>query len=201
VIAALKTITAPDGVWMAWGNHDLGFYIKSDANLTPRENFAAMSEKVRGVGWSILSDASTYIRRGGDSIALTGVDYPTMRLNGHNSELGGADLESAFRGVEGDPFNVVLSHTPLLWDDITARGRGDLTLAGHVHAMQTKLRLGKKTWSPALYIYPEWSGQYVITKCGKKSTLYVNDGIGCVGYPMRIGARGEITVITLKRCE
>ena len=32
-------------------------------------------------------------------------------------------------------------------------------------------------------------------------TLYINDGIGYVAYPMRIGARPEITLITLKRCE
>ena len=32
------------------------------------------------------------------------------------------------------------------------------------------------------------------------STLYINDGIGSVGYPMRIGARPEITLITLRRC-
>jgi predicted MPP superfamily phosphohydrolase len=202
VMNILSRIDAPDGVWSVWGNHDLGFYIKEGAALTPRENFAALSEKVREMGWRTLSDRSAWIRRGGDSLLLTGIDYPTTRLNGHNNELGGADLDTAFGLVgETDPFNVVLSHTPTLWDDITARGRGDLTLSGHVHAMQTKLRILGRVWSPAQYLYEEWSGEYTGGVNGKKVVLYINDGIGCVGYPMRIGARGEITILTLKRCE
>jgi predicted MPP superfamily phosphohydrolase len=66
--------------------------------------------------------------------------------------------------------------------------------------MQTKLGLFRWFWSPAKYMYKEWSGKY-FSESGTKNELYINDGIGCVGYPMRIGARGEITVITFKRCE
>ncbi len=201
VMETLSRIEAPDGVWSVWGNHDLGFYLKKGAKITPRENLEALSTKVRGMGWRILSDRSVWIRRGADSLLLTGIDYPTTRLNGHNNELGGADLDTAFAGVEGDPFNIVLSHTPTLWDEITARYRGDATLSGHVHAMQTKLRFCGRVWSPAKYMYEQWSGGYTAKKDCKKVFLYVNDGIGCVGYPMRMGVRGEITVITLKRCE
>ncbi|MDR2883359.1 MAG: metallophosphoesterase [Alistipes sp.] len=206
LVAILGTIDAPDGVWGAWGNHDLGFYIRPGSGLTPEENFARLTEKIEATGWGMLSDRSTWIRRGGDSILLTGLDYPhDRRLNSHNETLAGADIGAAFERVEGDPFNVVLAHTPRLWGQIVERGRGDVVLSGHVHAMQTKLRLLRREWSPAQYMYDEWSGKY--TSGGeqnggqKNSMLYVNDGIGCVGYPMRIGARGEITVITLKRCE
>jgi predicted MPP superfamily phosphohydrolase len=202
VIKALAAITAPDGVRMAWGNHDLGFYIRPGSSLTYQANFEAMSEKIGVIGWEILSDRSTYLYRGADSIALTGVDYPRdTALNSHNQSLAGVDISAAFAGVGSEVFNVVLAHTPRLWSRIVEGGGGDLTLSGHVHAMQTKVRLGRKTWSPARYMYREWSGRYNGTKCGKNSVLYINDGIGCVGYPMRIGARGEITVITLKRCE
>ncbi len=202
IMEILSRLDAPGGVWSVWGNHDLGFYIKDGAALTPKENFAALSEKVRDMGWRTLSDRSTWIHRGGDSLLLTGIDYPTTRLNGHNNELGGADLDTAFgMAAETDPFNVVLAHTPMLWDGITARGGGDVTLSGHVHAMQTKLRLFGRVWSPAQYMYKEWSGKYLGEGSEKKTVLYINDGIGCVGYPMRIGASGEITIITLKRCE
>ncbi len=206
LIAILGRLDAPDGVWGAWGNHDLGFYIRGGSGLSPEENFERLSAKVREIGWQILSDRSTWIGRGGDSILLTGLDYPhDRRLNANNETLAGADLGAAFAHIEGDPFNVVLAHTPRLWGQITEQGRGDVVLSGHVHAMQTKLRLFGREWSPAQYMYTEWSGKY--TSGGeqngeqKNSMLYVNDGTGCVGYPMRIGARGEITVITLRRCE
>jgi predicted MPP superfamily phosphohydrolase len=199
--AILSRIEAPDGVWSVWGNHDLGFYLKRGAELTPEQNLAALAGKVRGMGWQTLSDSSVWIHRGGDSLLLTGIKYPLAPHNGHNSDLGGVDLDAAFEGTTGSPFNVVLSHTPILWDEITDRDRGDVTLSGHVHAMQTKLRLGAKEWSPAQFMYKEWSGSYFVEKYSKKMLLYINDGIGCVGYPMRIGANGEVTVITLKRCE
>ena len=64
--------------------------------------------------------------------------------------------------------------------------------------MQCKLRLGKgRSLSPARLIYPRWSGRYD----EGRHTLYITDGIGYVAYPMRIGARPELTLITLKRCE
>jgi predicted MPP superfamily phosphohydrolase len=197
----LSRLEAPDGVWSVWGNHDLGFYIRKDSGLTPAQNLDALSEKVQKMGWQTLSDSSVWIRRGSDSLLLTGIKYPLAPHNGHNSELGGVDLDAAFESTDGASFNVVLSHTPILWDEITDRDRGDVTLSGHVHAMQTKLKLGCKEWSPAKFMYEEWSGSYFVEKYSKKMLLYINDGIGCVGYPMRIGANGEVTIITLKRCE
>ena len=51
------------------------------------------------------------------------------------------------------------------------------------------------SFSPAALMYDEWSGLYERLK-GK---LYINDGIGCVGFMARIGARPEITHITLRK--
>ncbi len=199
---AFGRIGARDGVWSVWGNHDLGFYMRKDSRFTPESNLAALEQKLFMMGWGMLSDRSVWIRRGGDSLLLTGLDYPhDRRLNSNNSTLAGVDIPAAYESVEGDPFNVVLAHTPRLWDDILASGRGDLTLSGHVHSMQTKLSVGDWRWSPAQYMYDRWSGKYTSGGDEKNRVLWVNDGIGCVGYPMRIGARGEITVITLKRCE
>ncbi|MBQ2393536.1 MAG: metallophosphoesterase, partial [Alistipes sp.] len=78
-------------------------------------------------------------------------------------------------------------------------GYGDLTLSGHTHAMQIKLPLGKRCrgLSPARIIYPRWSGRY--DQDGH--TLYIGDGVGYIGYPMRIGAHPEITLITLRQCK
>ena len=75
-------------------------------------------------------------------------------------------------------------------------GYGDLTLAGHVHSMQLKIRPWGRGWSPAKWIYKHWSGRYDTGR----HTLYVNDGTGYVAYPMRLGAWPEVTLFTLKRC-
>lgn len=190
----LRHAGAPDGVWSVWGNHDLGFYIREGSELTPEANMAQLQAKIDSLGWHTLSDRSEWIHRGADSILISGLDYPhDPMLNSHNARLAGVDISAVYHGIADGPFNVVLSHTPKMWDEIRDQGRGDLVLSGHVHAMQMKVG----GWSPARFMYPHWSGKY--SEPG--SVLYVNDGIGSVGYPMRIGVRGEITVITLRRCE
>lgn len=209
IIEALAGIEAPDGVFSAWGNHDLGFYITGADSVDLRENFVELGRKVAATGWRVLPDESVWIRRetgetsgAADSILLSGVNYPRWgHHNGSNSVLAGADLVKTFAGVAGDPYSIVLAHTPDQWEEVTATGHGDLTLSGHVHAMQMKLSLFGLVFSPAQWVYDHWSGAYTRTDetSGVEKMLYVNDGTGCVGYPMRIGARPQITLFTLKR--
>ena len=61
--------------------------------------------------------------------------------------------------------------------------------------MQFQLHLFGRRLSPAQWLYDRWSGRYD----SPGSTLYINDGIGYVGYPMRLGAYPEITLFTLTR--
>jgi predicted MPP superfamily phosphohydrolase len=49
-----------------------------------------------------------------------------------------------------------------------------------------------------MFLYNEWSGLY---KRNNNDYLYINDGIGCVGFFMRIGAKPEVTVIELRHKE
>lgn len=97
--------------------------------------------------------------------------------------------------VTAELFNVTVSHLPQLRHNIADLGYGDLILAGHVHSMQIKMRIGKRRFSPAQWFYDEWSGLY--DNDGHR--LYINDGIGYVGFPMRLGAYPEVTLFVLER--
>ncbi len=194
----LAGIDAPCGVYSVLGNHDLGFYIKDTLALPVEENVRRLAEVQHSIGWRLLCDSSVYVRAGGDSILITGLGFPQQaRLHGHNSTLAGTDIDSVYASVDSTAFNLVLSHAPQLWNALCKIRRGDLTLSGHVHAMQMKLRLLGRYFSPAQAVYEQWSGLY---RCEDRF-LYVNDGLGCVMYPMRIGARPEVTLIELRRCE
>ena len=149
--------------------------------------------------WRLLQDSTCYLRRGADSIALSGITFdPALRDLRHDSNLPPCNTADTYRGVPPELFDITLVHLPQLWGQVLGAGRGDLTLAGHTHAMQLRLRLGTgRGWSPARLLYREWAGRY--ERDGR--TLYINEGVGYVGYPMRIGATPEITLITLKRCK
>jgi predicted MPP superfamily phosphohydrolase len=197
--AVLSQIKARDEVVSVYGNHDLGFYIKDSLALPPAENVARLGEIFAGMGWHTLRDQTMYVHRGADSIAVSGINFPhDGHLNGHNSDLAGIDLVKTFEGVPPDIYSVMVSHAPQMWEQIIGEGRGDLTLSGHVHAMQVKINLLGWEWSPAQLLYKEWSGLY---RNSDNKSLYINDGIGYVGYPMRVGAPSQITLITLRRCE
>lgn len=194
----LQGIKAP--VVSILGNHDLGTYIRDTIALPAEISEQRLIEQQQQMGWMLLQDSTRYLHRGADSISLTGLSFHrAQREDRHKHDLPMTEEGAkAYHTVPDSLYNITLVHIPQWWEQILALGYGDLTLAGHTHAMQLKLRLGKcRGWSPAAWLYERWSGRYDLNG----STLYINDGIGYVGYPMRIGARPEITLYTLKRCE
>ena len=192
----LKRIKAP--VWSVTGNHDTGTYIKDTITWPIADEGRRVVERQRAMGWQVLVDTTVYLRRGGDSISLTGISFdPALRERRHDRHLPADNLPEIYAGVPASLYNITLVHVPQLWELVTAAGYGDLTLSGHVHAMQMRFRPWGRGWSPAAWLYSHWSGRYD----EGRHTLYVNDGTGYVAYPMRLGAWPEVTLFTLKRCE
>ena len=192
----LAEIRSHSGVVSVLGNHDKGFYIFDTVRVSPHQSVEELSRAQRQLGWTLLVDSAAYIVRGRDSIAVAGVDYVRGGYGADDADNRlDASLDRACGGIADSTFCLLVSHSPQVWNRAVERGYGDLTLSGHVHAMQMKLRLGQRVWSFAQLLYPEWSGLY--ERDGR--SLYINDGIGCVMFPMRIGARPEVTLITLCR--
>ncbi|MDE6377337.1 MAG: hypothetical protein K2K72_01175 [Duncaniella sp.] len=93
-------------------------------------------------------------------------------------------------------FKILLSHNPAHWRDSISGNANEnipLTLSGHTHAMQIEVA----GVSPAAMRYKEWGGMY--TDPDSTHNLCVNIGAGTVGFPARIGATPEITLIELRK--
>ena len=195
-MALLQRIEGP--VWSVTGNHDVGTYIRDSIRFPARDEAQRVVERQRAMGWCVLEDTTVYLHRGADSISLTGISFdPALRERRHDRHLPADNLPEIYAGIPSSLYNITLVHVPQLWELVTAAGYGDVTLSGHVHAMQFKIRPWGRGWSPAVWIYDHWSGRYD----EGRHTLYVNDGTGYVAYPMRLGAWPEVTLFTLKRCE
>lgn len=194
----LGGLRAPFGVVSVTGNHDTGTYIDNGTDSLELATIAQVIARERAMGWNVLDDTTTLLHRGGDSISLSGISFDRSLGHGrHERALPVENIEAVYGTTPDSLYNITAVHIPQLWPQVTAAGYGDLTLAGHVHAMQMKFSLFGRVFSPAQWLYTRWSGRYD----EGASTLYINDGIGCVGYPMRLGAYPEITLITLRRCE
>ncbi|MBQ7856557.1 MAG: metallophosphoesterase family protein [Alistipes sp.] len=198
IVERLSRLRGRDGTVAILGNHDTGTYI-FDTLSTPRHaNIERVCEGMRRAGWRTLRDSTEYLRRGCDSIAITGIDYTEeLLLYKHSFDTPqGFDPAPIFEGVEPSLFNITLSHLPQLWHPLCEGGFSDLTLSGHVHATQIKAECGKIRLSPAMLMYREWSGLY----SAPQGSLYITDGIGYVGFYGRFGANPEVTLIEL-RCK
>lgn len=195
IMTLFSRLNARDGVFMVFGNHDTGAYMKNSTEVSRMLNMDSLEQKMQRAGWVVLRDSTVYIHKGGDSISITGIDYGEELLKYKHSldAVNCVDFARIYNNVSDSVFNITVSHLPQLWHSISDRGYSDLVLSGHIHAMQMKLF----SFSPAQFMYKEWSGLYE----NEKGKLYINDGIGCVGYLARIGARPEITVIELHRRE
>ena len=195
----LGKIEAHDGVVAVLGNHDTGVYFRDTVALPIEENTRLISERIEKMGWRVIDDKTQFIVRGEDSLTLTGIGLSRELLeHRHSADVADElDLRHLYKGVPRDKYNITVSHMPQLWRKISALGYGDLVLSGHVHAMQMKGHIGSFSFSPAQLMYNEWSGLYT----ERNSNLYITDGIGSVGFHLRIGAPPEITELTLRRAD
>lgn len=185
--AIYKQLKAKDGVYSIMGNHDYGSYIHWNSKEEEQANIDSLQLKEGSFGWEMLNNENKIIYHQGDSIALIGVENC-----GERRFPGRGNLKDAVKGVEGIPFKILLTHNPKHWrEEVIPTTDIELSLSGHTHAWQISVA----GYSPAVFMYPEWQGMY---SEGKQS-LYVNVGLGIIGFPMRIGAWPEITVITLRK--
>ncbi len=195
--SCLASLSAPDGVMSIMGNHDYALYQRG---LTPgqrSEDVRKLQRRQRDMGWQLLLNDHRIIRRGGDSIAVVGVenDGEAPRFPSYGN------LPKAMSGIGDGTFTVLLSHDPTHWRrKVIPDTDIELTLSGHTHAGQFKV-FG---WSPVSWVYQEWSGRYGNEKTDKtgmsvRQTLVVSEGVGCVPVPFRVGAWPEVNVITLRK--
>lgn len=182
-------IQAPGGKFSILGNHDYGDYSAWPSLREKQENLQNVITGHAKLGFRILLNEHVAVHRGGDSIIVAGVEnwgLPPFPQRG--------DLARAFEGAGAGSFSILLSHDPSHWDaQVKTSPWADLTLSGHTHGFQYGIDKFGIKWSPVKYKYPKWSGLY--TENGKY--LYVNVGLGVVGFPGRVGMRPEITLFTL----
>lgn len=157
-----------------------------------------MIARQRAMGWNVLEDTTVYLRRGGDSISLTGLSFdPALRHMRHDPDLPPADLSGAYRGVPDSLYNITAVHIPQLWGQIADAGYGDLTLAGHVHSMQMKLRLLGRAFPRRTALSTRWSGRYD----RRRAYALYQRRHGIRGFSRCAGRLSRNTLITLRRCE
>ena len=170
VAETLAKLRSPMGTFACLGNHDHW----TDATL--------VTELFRGEGITMLVNEGLRLGSGdGSSFWLGGVD---------DHMVGQTDLAAALKGSYPDEVKILLAHNPVIFRQSVKR-RVDLTLSGHTHGGQIKLRdkekhiIRRRKLSSGLHER-------------NSAQIYITRGIGTVVLPVRYQCPPEISLLTLR---
>lgn len=172
VAAVLGSLKAKYGVHACLGNHDHW----TDAEL--------VTHLFRGEGINVLVNEGFRLAARGASFWLAGVD---------DYMVGKTDVAAALRGSFPDEMKLLLAHNPLIFRE-SVRAGIDLTLSGHTHGGQIKIRDEEKRILPRRKLKAGLHAR-------KNSQVYITRGIGTVVVPMRYQCPPEISLLELKAAE
>ena len=191
-IAIFSQLKAKEGKYAVLGNHDYGDYMKWNNKQDKIDNFEAVKEIHKKIGFDLLLDEHRYLEKDGQKIALLGVE------NWGKGFKEKGDLAKASAGVQKEDFKILMSHDPSHWEHKIKKDdfNYQLTLSGHTHGLQMGIEIpGWLKWSPSQFVYKQWAGLY--EEFGR--FINVNRGFGYHAFPGRVGIWPEITVIELKK--
>jgi predicted MPP superfamily phosphohydrolase len=171
LVAPLRRLRAPDGVFAVLGNHD------------HKTNPQVVRRALAASGVVELHNTVRTLRRHEATLHICGVDSALEGVTG---------LDGVLEGLPEEGAAVLLAHEPDFADASAATGRFDLQLSGHSHGGQVSVPVLRSMALPRLSRrYPV--GLY---RMGGMC-LYTNRGLG--SHPrLRFGCRPEITIFTLR---
>ena len=188
----LKRLSENHTVLCTLGNHDYGEYSSWDSDVEKEKNMLDLYDFYQRIGWKLLNNENFVIEKNAEKLAIVGVENWGDKLRFPKR----GNPAVALQGLEPDVPKILLSHDPSHWTSVILPEfpQFPLTLAGHTHGAQFGIETSKLKWSPVQYIYKLWAGLYE----QNGQYLYVNRGIGHIGYPGRIGILPEITLLRLQ---
>lgn len=185
----LQQLSARFGKFAIQGNHDYGDYSSWPDSTEKVNNLEQIRQAMTNAGFRLLLNESEKVLAKDTSFTVIGVENW-----GHPPFPQYADLISAMKNVPQNTFKILLTHDPAHWQSVIVPETDiDLTLSGHTHGAQFGLKIAGIEFSPMYFIQKHWGGMYEL----EHQKLYVNRGLGTIGFPGRIDMRPEITVLTL----
>ncbi len=173
-VAALGRLRARSGVFFVTGNHEY-FH-----------DLPGWLEALKTCGMRVLRNERVTVSRGGAALEVAGVDdHDGGRvMPGH-----GPDVARALADRPEDRPVLLLAHQPRVADEAAKHG-ADLVLTGHTHGGQIM------PWGALVKLQqPYVRGLH---RHMDRSWIYVSEGTGFWGPPMRVGSASEITLLTLE---
>ena len=184
-VMPLKQLQATRGIYYITGNHE--YY------CNPQKLKKFVSQEL---GWNVLSNSHAIVECDGFSINLMGLEDRSWLAQNRIAKGDDVRLELASAGLRPSEIennlNVLLAHQPKDTRLLKNYPWIDVQISGHTH--------GGQLWPLYLFVHSDQTynrGLYSIE--GTRTQLYVNQGTGFWGPPMRLGTHCEISVLKFIR--
>ncbi|GIF69854.1 membrane protein [Asanoa ishikariensis] len=170
--APLRDIQSKHGAFFVTGNHE--YYSGAEEWLA----------EVERLGIRTLRNQRQLITARGGAIDLAGVND----IAGEGTSTGGPDIAGALRDRDPGIPVVLLAHQPIQVHD-AADNKVDLQLSGHTHGGQmVPFNFLVRLEQPVVNGYARFGD----------TQLYVTNGAGFWGPPVRVGAPPQVTLVELR---
>ena len=187
----LKQLSARYGKYAIQGNHDYGDYYEWPDSVSKRNNLRQIESGLTNTGFRLLLNQWDKVTVKDTSFALIGVENW-----GHRPFPQYANLDVAMKGVPSNSFKILMTHDPAHWEAMVVPQTDiPLTLSGHTHGGQFGIKIAGIEFTPIYFVQKYWGGLYK----ADNQYLYVNRGLGTIGFSGRIEMNPEITLLTLFR--
>ncbi|HET7657898.1 MAG TPA: metallophosphoesterase [Bacillales bacterium] len=151
-------------VYFVWGNNDY------------EDDYRKLDTLLHEKGVVVLDNTATTLEKNGETLILIGVDDCGLERD---------RLDLALKDTPSEGYRILLSHNPMIKDQISPEMNISFVLSGHTHGGQIRF-LG---WGPrekgGLKRFPGFS-------------LLLSNGYGTTSIPLRLGAPAQTHLITLR---
>lgn len=170
------------------------YYVPGNHEARYPKTYVRLVRILKLMGVTLLSNQSIQLVSGGDCITLSGVQDPRFIEPGEESRTVLFDyiLSSLADDCETG-FHILLSHRPEKLDFYSYYGF-DLVLTGHAHGGQFRLPGIGGLLSPGQGFFPQYA-EGVLRR--GETTEIISRGLGNSAFPLRIGNRPELVLVTL----
>lgn len=193
-ISFVRKLAARYPVYYASGNHEYRLKIYPEQYGT--SFFDDYMYELEQAGVTYLTNESVAIRRGKDSIVVSGLEIDAIYYSRLKTvEMSEFYIPSLLGIKKDDSFRILLAHNPIYFPEYAKWG-ADLVLSGHVHGGLVRLPLLGGVVSTQVTLFPKYDEGFFYEG---NSGMILSAGLGVHSIPFRLFNLPTMHVITLKK--
>ncbi len=180
-------------VYMAMGNHEYRLKLYPETYGDMWQQYFEQTD-IKGVTW--LDNETTYLKKNGQTIAITGLSIDAKYYHrGRLVPMKADEITKLCPFEDRQVFQVLMAHNPVYFP-VYAEYGADLVISGHVHGGMVNIPPFGGMISPMIRMFPRYDqGEFH----EKRSTMLLSAGLGNHTIKLRLNNPPELMMVELTK--